>query len=64
MDANDIYRMGGAIASALAHLKTAGITHGDVAARNIILEHNFTPKLSDFAAYKKAYSQDYYRQVI
>ncbi|XP_009077583.1 PREDICTED: tyrosine-protein kinase STYK1 [Acanthisitta chloris] len=55
MDAHDIpydlterqvYEVGQQVAAALAYLEEKKLFHGDIAARNVLLHHNFTAKLS------------------
>uniref|UniRef100_A0A8C5X2L3 Serine/threonine/tyrosine kinase 1 n=1 Tax=Malurus cyaneus samueli TaxID=2593467 RepID=A0A8C5X2L3_9PASS len=40
-----VYEVGQQVASALAYLEEKNLFHGDVAARNVLLHHNFTAKL-------------------
>ncbi|NXY17096.1 STYK1 kinase, partial [Atrichornis clamosus] len=41
-----VYEVGQQVAAALAYLEEKKLFHGDVAARNVLLHHNFTAKLS------------------
>ncbi|KFQ97445.1 Tyrosine-protein kinase STYK1, partial [Nipponia nippon] len=40
-----VYKVGQQVAAALAYLEQKKLFHGDIAARNILLHHNFTAKL-------------------
>ncbi|NXJ86225.1 STYK1 kinase, partial [Trogon melanurus] len=40
-----VYEVGQQVAAALAYLEQKKLLHGDVAARNVLLHHNFTAKL-------------------
>ncbi|XP_074007486.1 tyrosine-protein kinase STYK1 [Numenius arquata] len=40
-----VYKVGQQVAAALAYLEQKKLFHGDVAARNVLLHHNFTAKL-------------------
>ncbi|NXS10056.1 STYK1 kinase, partial [Neodrepanis coruscans] len=48
-----VYEVGQQVAAALAYLEEKKLFHGDVAARNVLLHHNFTAKLCGLGlAYK------------
>ncbi|XP_056372377.1 tyrosine-protein kinase STYK1 [Oenanthe melanoleuca] len=40
-----VYEVGQQVAAALAYLEEKNLFHGDIAARNVLLHHNFTAKL-------------------
>ncbi|KFO77318.1 Tyrosine-protein kinase STYK1, partial [Cuculus canorus] len=40
-----VYKVGQQVAAALAYLEQKKLFHGDIAARNVLLHHNFTAKL-------------------
>ncbi|NWR46128.1 STYK1 kinase, partial [Regulus satrapa] len=40
-----VYEVGQQVAAALAYLEEKNLFHGDIAARNVLLHQNFTPKL-------------------
>ncbi|NXL90626.1 STYK1 kinase, partial [Alectura lathami] len=40
-----VYEVGQQVAAALAYLEQKNLFHGDIAARNVLLQHNFTAKL-------------------
>ncbi|NWS01045.1 STYK1 kinase, partial [Motacilla alba] len=43
-----VYEVGQQVAAALAYLEEKNLFHGDIAARNVLLHHNFTAKLCGF----------------
>ncbi|KFQ67493.1 Tyrosine-protein kinase STYK1, partial [Phaethon lepturus] len=43
-----VYEVGQQVAAALAYLEQKKLFHGDIAARNVLLHHNFTAKLCGF----------------
>ncbi|XP_021250562.1 tyrosine-protein kinase STYK1 isoform X1 [Numida meleagris] len=51
-----VYEVGQQIAAALAYLEQKKLFHGDIAARNILLQHNFTAKLCGFGLAYKAHT--------
>uniref|UniRef100_A0A669QRJ4 Serine/threonine/tyrosine kinase 1 n=1 Tax=Phasianus colchicus TaxID=9054 RepID=A0A669QRJ4_PHACC len=51
-----VYKVGQQVAAALAYLEQKNLFHGDIAARNVLLQHNFTAKLCGFGLAYKAHT--------
>ena len=50
------------IGAGFAYLQSRRFVHRDLAARNVLLDHQFTAKISDFGMARQLVSTDYYRQ--
>lgn len=51
-----VYKVGQQVAAALAYLEQKKLFHGDIAARNVLLHHNFTAKLCGFGVTYEAHT--------
>ncbi|POI23374.1 hypothetical protein CIB84_012878, partial [Bambusicola thoracicus] len=51
-----VYEIGQQVAAALAYLEQKKLFHGDIAARNVLLHHNFTAKLCGFGLAYEAHT--------
>ncbi|NXJ12547.1 STYK1 kinase, partial [Odontophorus gujanensis] len=51
-----VYEVGQQVAAALAYLEQKKLFHGDIAARNVLLQHNFTAKLCGFGLAYEAHT--------
>jgi len=51
--------MASQIASAMRHMESVGIIHGDLAARNCLVGDRLTVKVSDLGVARSLYSTDY-----
>ena len=50
-----LYTWGYSIAKGLEYLSSLQIMHGDLAARNVLVGHNYVAKISDFGLSKMMY---------